>query len=296
MNAVTEAFTATKEEAEVEHMKVLCATAEAEASQSTPLERVVVKHVGSLLASYREELGRLDKAHKQRRGALPEQGEDIDRIYESMKAGLVNDLDSHLAAVLPRPSLLPSTVTVEVHRNRDGHTSATDVFNITVTGASVPHEVVLMTQQRLNQKLDEKKDKLQSLDSLQLFVVDKAEQSSPLTFIDPANYDTPLTSLMGDRIEGAANVFRVEMQYSLASETAVCFSVEFVSGADMVVDYFRCETCNLNWVCRRCSERCHSGHEVVPYILAHKPTWACCYCAKKKKKTHCQLCSASGGV
>ena len=47
-------------------------------------------------------------------------------------------------------------------------------------------------------------------------------------------------------------------------------------------DYFSCKTCNINWICSNCSMACHSGHEILPHILNHRPTYACCYCMKKK--------------
>lgn len=67
-----------------------------------------------------------------------------------------------------------------------------------------------------------------------------------------------------------------------------CFSVLFSKDKpDQRVDYFTCTDCKLNWVCRSCAEHCHKGHHIVPYILNHKPTWACCYCAKKSGR--CKL-------
>jgi len=47
------------------------------------------------------------------------------------------------------------------------------------------------------------------------------------------------------------------------------------------IDYFTCKTCTLNWLCGACVENCHKGHEVTSYVT-HTPTWACCYCYKKK--------------
>jgi len=60
-----------------------------------------------------------------------------------------------------------------------------------------------------------------------------------------------------------------------------CFKTTFVKDAGMVMDYFACKDCSFNWICKSCAETCHKGHNVVDYIHAHKPTWACCYCVKK---------------
>ncbi|KAL5481925.1 hypothetical protein EMCRGX_G022200 [Ephydatia muelleri] len=63
----------------------------------------------------------------------------------------------------------------------------------------------------------------------------------------------------------------------------MCFAATFENNKGQSVDYFTCKTCNYNWVCRPCSEVCHKGHDIVSHVMNHKPTWACCYCAKKKK-------------
>eukprot|EP01129_Flabellula_baltica_P013766 TRINITY_DN6460_c0_g1_i1.p1 TRINITY_DN6460_c0_g1~~TRINITY_DN6460_c0_g1_i1.p1 ORF type:complete len:377 (-),score=62.83 TRINITY_DN6460_c0_g1_i1:9-1139(-) len=60
-----------------------------------------------------------------------------------------------------------------------------------------------------------------------------------------------------------------------------CFKNEFKEGA--LMDYFACADCKLNWICLACSETCHVGHNLVPYIKDHTATWACCYCPKSRK-------------
>jgi len=62
-----------------------------------------------------------------------------------------------------------------------------------------------------------------------------------------------------------------------------CFKQVYVKGSDLAVDYFTCRTCNSNWICKSCAEACHKNHDVVNYLLGHKPQWACCYCIKKCK-------------
>ncbi|KAL6053334.1 RING-type domain-containing protein, variant 4 [Balamuthia mandrillaris] len=61
-----------------------------------------------------------------------------------------------------------------------------------------------------------------------------------------------------------------------------CFTAVFQKDKGMVCDYYTCKDCNFNWICQACSEECHKGHSLVPYIKNHVPTWACCYCVKKR--------------
>jgi len=60
-----------------------------------------------------------------------------------------------------------------------------------------------------------------------------------------------------------------------------CFSVTYTKGAAM--DYYRCNDCKINWVCKECVSGCHEGHSISEYIMGHKPSWNCCYCVKRKK-------------
>jgi hypothetical protein len=71
----------------------------------------------------------------------------------------------------------------------------------------------------------------------------------------------------------------------LVGETPLqCFAATFVKGQTARgIDYFTCRDCGFNWVCQPCAEICHKGHSLVSYLRNHKPTWACCYCPKKKK-------------
>ncbi|XP_030832479.1 uncharacterized protein LOC100893922 isoform X2 [Strongylocentrotus purpuratus] len=61
-----------------------------------------------------------------------------------------------------------------------------------------------------------------------------------------------------------------------------CFKALFEEGEDKM-DYFTCKDCSFNWVCRSCRDHCHKDHETIPYVMGHQPTWACCYCPRKKK-------------
>ncbi|XP_071098942.1 uncharacterized protein [Haliotis cracherodii] len=66
----------------------------------------------------------------------------------------------------------------------------------------------------------------------------------------------------------------------------ICFVQKYKEQGPHPVDYFSCKNCGFNWICKSCVQICHQGHEVSAHVLNHKPTWACCYCPKKKK---CQL-------
>eukprot|EP01133_Synstelium_polycarpum_P015518 gene15518-18430_t len=58
-----------------------------------------------------------------------------------------------------------------------------------------------------------------------------------------------------------------------------CFSMTFRMGD--VTDYYKCNDCSLNWICKVCADHCHRGHNISVFIQNHKPTYACCYDSRK---------------
>ncbi|GAM28870.1 hypothetical protein SAMD00019534_120460 [Acytostelium subglobosum LB1] len=61
----------------------------------------------------------------------------------------------------------------------------------------------------------------------------------------------------------------------------LCFNATNFKAGDQC-DYWKCENCNYNWICKTCAEHCHRGHKLVPFMIAHKPTFACCYDTKHR--------------
>ena len=65
-----------------------------------------------------------------------------------------------------------------------------------------------------------------------------------------------------------------------------CMTCTYSKEADTVYDYYRCNSCAINWVCEACSNSCHKDCDKSVHMLQHRPTYACCYCVKKNK---CQI-------
>ncbi|KAK7116838.1 uncharacterized protein [Littorina saxatilis] len=62
----------------------------------------------------------------------------------------------------------------------------------------------------------------------------------------------------------------------------VCYATKHKEEGPSKVDYFSCNQCNFKWICRSCIQVCHKDHDVAALVFNHQPTWACCYCPKKK--------------
>uniref|UniRef100_A0A2C9L016 RING-type domain-containing protein n=1 Tax=Biomphalaria glabrata TaxID=6526 RepID=A0A2C9L016_BIOGL len=61
-----------------------------------------------------------------------------------------------------------------------------------------------------------------------------------------------------------------------------CFVNVFDENTTQTVDYFSCNKCSVKWICKSCIQCCHAGHSVTPFVMNHRPNWACCYCPKRK--------------
>lgn len=66
-----------------------------------------------------------------------------------------------------------------------------------------------------------------------------------------------------------------------------CMTLTYEKEGDEKYNYFSCKDCAINWICEACKEHCHEklGHECLPHLHDHRPTFACCYCVKKGKCT-----------
>jgi hypothetical protein len=67
----------------------------------------------------------------------------------------------------------------------------------------------------------------------------------------------------------------------LSDKPLECMTLQYDKDPAATFNYFSCKTCNTNWVCEQCKDGCHKGHVMLPHLMNHRPTWACCYCMKK---------------
>jgi len=107
--------------------------------------------------------------------------------------------------------------------------------------------------------------------------------SSEFVFTDES---VPLVMAVPGHVIPPGSIVELSMPVMYQSQTPkTCFTTEFREGAGQAVDYFSCKDCGLNWICPSCAECCHTakGHTIVPYLTGHVPSYACCYCPKKKK-------------
>eukprot|EP00457_Paulinella_chromatophora_P008617 gb/GEZN01008657.1/.p1 GENE.gb/GEZN01008657.1/~~gb/GEZN01008657.1/.p1 ORF type:complete len:447 (-),score=75.43 gb/GEZN01008657.1/:62-1354(-) len=91
-------------------------------------------------------------------------------------------------------------------------------------------------------------------------------------------------SLISDLQIQAGAEFVISGEIKLQSkQLPKCLTADWTLETAQPHDYYQCKTCNLNWVCKACSEVCHRGHDVRVFMRSHKPSYACCYCMQKRK-------------
>ncbi|CAM9376116.1 unnamed protein product [Sphacelaria rigidula] len=220
--------------------------------------------------------------------------EDSKRRFRTCIDALLGDFDAHVAAAAPPPSLLPSTVTVIV--------AARGVrFDTQLLPTHFPENVYSKVRAHFAAAGDEVKgfapDVRLFLQALSTTAATPSNngwaQDQPPTYSISSATETIFSQSPGGRI-GAGWALVLDGAVLLKSEEIKpCFAHEYGRpdrDPEELVNYFKCGQCQLNWVCSSCAAHCHRNcRDVRPFSLKHKPTWACCYCNRKKAKSGCLL-------
>lgn len=72
----------------------------------------------------------------------------------------------------------------------------------------------------------------------------------------------------------------LDIRGSMMTADDVCMTLNFDASKKLAFTYYRCNTCNINWICSPCIKNCHGGHESKVHIRNHVADRACCYCSK----------------
>lgn len=319
VDSVVEALFGAAEEADEHYKATVFSAGGGDAAPSdgpVTIESLFAAHMGSTLVSFRNFQNRIDSDFAARLRSIESSGADAaearrlsQRLTEQHRlAGelVLQEVENHLSAASMPPLLLPTTATVVMHRHAEGDGAADGAggggegkttalspkelrFDMRIVGSTIPGEVLEAALKQFVGRGDE----VTSTDGLRMILRPKVPVPGNDEDIHLAldSVEPIFRALPVGRLDGGTWMVFLEGEFMLKSDSQLCFSLEFDKGNPQSVDYFRCNTCAINWVCSRCATTCHKGHDVVDYIKQHTPTWACCYCAKKKAKTGCQLCA-----
>jgi len=140
-----------------------------------------------------------------------------------------------------------------------------------------PHDTVVTLRQEVTRYMESKGDTVLSFEKVNIFALVQAEGEPGIPITD----DHILLIEHYNPDPGATFVLQGHLKCAKDAPKR-CYKVMHATLDKIVsIEYFTCRTCTLNWLCSACVENCHKGHDVASFVT-HTPTWACCYCHKKK--------------
>eukprot|EP00455_Lapot_gusevi_P046026 TRINITY_DN5990_c0_g1_i2.p1 TRINITY_DN5990_c0_g1~~TRINITY_DN5990_c0_g1_i2.p1 ORF type:complete len:361 (+),score=80.96 TRINITY_DN5990_c0_g1_i2:87-1169(+) len=222
----------------------------------TPSQETAYANAQNLSAQYHQELAALKQRH------------------EHSVQLLVDAYDNYMGSSVPSPFLLPVSVLIRV-KSRERAFEASLKSTDTLRDC---RQIIMDRMRELNEAIatfgpdcrfflkraagDEKEEvKLELVENENLAVVELRLKPGTEIILDGT------VQLVSEAVQS-------------------CFSTMYEKGKEQRMDYYKCNNCALNWICKSCAEVCHAGHDLSVFMRGHKPTYGCCYCAKKKK---CQL-------
>jgi hypothetical protein len=277
----------------------------------SPIEAVLRKHLKKTLVAYEEYLVKLkqdcirsqeeccleERKRNQSLGVEAEtkvdyehQKELIRQQFDSCATMLAESYDQYLSEQLVPPSLVP----VNVSMTMAGRGTTFHLIKV------LPSDSTVELRETLTSLLESRGEKVISVEQAQFVLIGPFAKERGVNI---QQWD----ETMQRKYEGCEDVLllpdgcRPILQHGMKPGSQlcvvgtvilesdlpkVCFATTFQKNSGQKINYFKCNDCGFGWICQPCQESCHKGHNTVIFIPGHIPTWACCYCPKKKK---CQI-------
>jgi len=179
---------------------------------------------------------------------------------------LQKSYEDYMSTCVPPPQFLPVLINISIP------TKKINFPNIHIKPTDTGNEI----KQLIVQKMEKKGDPVIGFDKANIFVLFNETEGTKIPIAD----DT--LPIVGHYHPDPGSILVLQGNLRCKSDAPKqCFKQIYVKGGNQAVDYFTCKTCNnTNWICKSCADTCHKNHDVVPYLLGHVPSWACCYCVK----------------
>eukprot|EP01129_Flabellula_baltica_P006660 TRINITY_DN2516_c0_g2_i1.p1 TRINITY_DN2516_c0_g2~~TRINITY_DN2516_c0_g2_i1.p1 ORF type:complete len:391 (+),score=67.59 TRINITY_DN2516_c0_g2_i1:31-1173(+) len=258
-------------------------------TELSPIEQIFQKHMKKGLNNYQSYYDVLLGSCESKKAEITEKyaqrmnsGEDksilkmefeleIKRIESKFSKSISLLLDSYemfMETSAPSPQFLPVTASIVIKEK-----------NVEFYGISIDRTwTVENLRETVIQKMDRSGDPVVEFSDENIFVLFKSASDNKENGII-LDEDIPIVQYNPE--PGCL----VELQGHILCKSdapKVCFKSEYEEGA--LMDYFQCITCRkTKWICKNCAETCHADHELITFLLDHKPTYACCYCKRTKK-------------
>jgi len=140
-----------------------------------------------------------------------------------------------------------------------------------------PHDTVITLRQAVTRHMETKGDTILGFEKVNIFALVQSEGDPGIPITD----DNILLIEHYNPEPGATFVLQGQLKCAKDAPKRCYKAMHATLDNILPIEYFTCRTCTLNWLCAACVEGCHKGHDVASFVT-HTPTWACCYCHKKK--------------
>jgi len=140
-----------------------------------------------------------------------------------------------------------------------------------------PPDTIATLRKEVSRYMEAKGDSVLSFEKVNIFALVQGEGDPGIPITDD---NIPIIEHYNP---GPGALFVLQGHLKCAKEAPkICYKVLHPTLEPIVpIDYWTCKNCTLNWLCGACVESCHKGHD-VNHFIKQTPTWACCYCQKKK--------------
>ena len=213
---------------------------------------------------------------------------ELDRKFSGAIDQIVMSYDDHMKKIMPKPKLLPIRLAISVPSKNQ-----LKIENVHVKPYDNVNDLFKIVEDYQNQRgdavLEWRKDSIKVYLTGPLFNPEEVkgdiemEEGGPGSLsqnIVIADWSQPFSTFnvaAGSVITLNGN----DILSFLSDKPLECMTLSYDKDPAATFNYFSCKTCNTNWVCEQCKDGCHKGHVMLPHLMNHRPTWACCYCMKK---------------
>lgn len=215
--------------------------------------------------------------------------------------------DAHMKKILPKPELLPVRIDLVIERLPTGLNANPSNIDLPNIFQVKPFENVASLVDSVKQFYEKKQETITTFEVESITIqgpffnreedqkmqeeeegqiVDasarKVGSSGTITVAQDQLEERSFNEL-GVTVQSSKVFIRAKIEFK-SEEPLDCITCTYSKDdpANTHYDYYSCKTCNINWICVNCSIGCHGGHETLPHVMNHRPTYACCYCMKKK--------------
>jgi len=238
-------------------------------------KKVLTEKYGRKVTRYKEKNGYNDdvpklKEYKQR---CQEDLKNLDDIFESSTAYLLESYDQYLSGISPSPQFLPVNINIQLAEK------GIDIKGIRIERATTPIDI----KKIITEYMENHGDPIAEYSNSNVFVLYPSfastnEKPKSKDGIILADENVPILQYGPE--PNALLVLKGKIMFK-SDAPKRCFRKTYQKGDR--VDYYACAECKLNWICKNCSTECHKGHTLKVFFLDNAPTWGCCYCFKSKK-------------